>query len=820
MRRRAFSLLELSVVLVIVGLVAGVALSFKQSAGGADCLEVTKGQLETINIAVKRYISTNDRLPLPALRTVGVEDPQYGREANIAALNKDASGQVAYGALPFQVLGLAPSYASDCWGNKFTYAATISLTETDPIYGTKFNIPIPNEIFGAITLKTSASTTVSTTAAYAVVSHGLNATGAVKANYAGNNAKWCSLGSGIESENCETSNAVIMAAPFNDGKDAGSALFDDVVTFSGKPERSVNGVCGTSAGGTCNPGIRDNDNGLTACNTTRTWDCNGAHGGTNALGCSKANPICVGCSPQSLSWGGGCVGDFPAAGHGATTPSVTNNNTSFTGDATAVCDNGTFTADGPCTPLPPIVNGACDNAVALGCSGGSPINDNGLTNCGTTRNWVCAGSNGGTNSGTCSKANGTCSSCAANVLTWGGGCSGDFPATANGATTPGVANNNSLYTGSATANCTNGTFSTPSGPCTPLVAEDGACDTGTGGACAAGVNTGEFDDNQTACGKTHTWTCEGRNGGASVNCSKVNEPCMCWTSGSTVPYGWNILGTTPDATTFTHDGISQSCTATFGPAAVANYPNNNNTTMECIVPNCDRPGKCKEDTTDYKKNPGPGVVSKVFGKCACAARNENWGSGCTGDTPAIADGTSILVNNTANGHSGSVTMSCSGGVLTQNGATCSVSGGVQCYAVKPNGTYPTIAVGTCNNSCDGSNQCSCDVSASYALDTRPSTLGGYCADYLTFSPRSVTGTCGAPPSCKGGSLYCNGAFDPNSAMFRAARFPGDVAPANCNGSTYRTTLGSPASWYTCCPYDPSYTGPPGASCYSTVPDKC
>ena len=116
MRRRAFSLLELSVVLVIVGLVAGVALSFKQSAV-QDCVETSKTQLETINAAVKRFAAKNDRLPLPAVRTAGVEDVNFGREAPLGELDVEGAGKVVFGAVPFQALELAPSYSADCWGN-------------------------------------------------------------------------------------------------------------------------------------------------------------------------------------------------------------------------------------------------------------------------------------------------------------------------------------------------------------------------------------------------------------------------------------------------------------------------------------------------------------------------------------------------------------------------------------------------------------------------------------------------------------------------------------------------------------------------------
>lgn len=175
-RRRAFSLLELSVVIIVIGVIAGVALGLKQS-GAEDCVGATKEQLTQVDAALRGYVTKHDRFPRPAIRTAGVEDTQYGREASAASL--DSNGGVLFGALPFQALELPPSYAGDCWGNKFTYAVTEDLTDS-----VKFNATLPGPVFeGKITIKSSPTSTVSTTMAYAIISHGLNASGAVKVNY-------------------------------------------------------------------------------------------------------------------------------------------------------------------------------------------------------------------------------------------------------------------------------------------------------------------------------------------------------------------------------------------------------------------------------------------------------------------------------------------------------------------------------------------------------------------------------------------------------------------------------------------------------------
>ncbi|MCB2050564.1 MAG: hypothetical protein KDE63_03955 [Novosphingobium sp.] len=53
----------------------------------------------------------------------------------------------------------------------------------------------------------------------------------------------------------------------------------------------LDGECGSN-GGTCTAGTISNDNGASACGTTRTWKCLGENGGSTA-NCSKANAACA-----------------------------------------------------------------------------------------------------------------------------------------------------------------------------------------------------------------------------------------------------------------------------------------------------------------------------------------------------------------------------------------------------------------------------------------------------------------------------------------------------------------------------------------------
>ncbi|MFN9003244.1 MAG: RCC1 domain-containing protein, partial [Alphaproteobacteria bacterium] len=81
----------------------------------------------------------------------------------------------------------------------------------------------------------------------------------------------------------------------------------------------VNGVCSASVGGACTAGTVADDNGQTACGTTRIWSCNGSGGGTNAS-CSLTNGACPPVAGNAHACGFNWFGGF---GNGTTTSSAT-----------------------------------------------------------------------------------------------------------------------------------------------------------------------------------------------------------------------------------------------------------------------------------------------------------------------------------------------------------------------------------------------------------------------------------------------------------------------------------------------------------------
>jgi prepilin-type N-terminal cleavage/methylation domain-containing protein len=315
-REKAFTLIELSVVLLLISLMVGFGIEAFQNNGSKNCYEATRLQERDIQTALESFARANNRLPLPAQKNIGINHPQFGREVtdtSLIVLVPGGTPTVYLGALPFSTLGLNSSYAADCWGNKFTYLVTRKLTDQT----TYMN----NDNTGTIRVMTgtvSVPTTLTDRAAYAVISHGQDALGASARNYSGA-PKDCAAAPAnrIDRENCDDADAIVYSAPFNDGSGAVN-FFDDLVIYAGKT-------------------------GYTGCNgATLSWD-----------NCSAA------------------IGDM---GHAAVT-NVVNTVGGYLGSATAACINGTLSLSNQSCCADANNDAACDVPSCLAdgiSSGGNP----------------------------------------------------------------------------------------------------------------------------------------------------------------------------------------------------------------------------------------------------------------------------------------------------------------------------------------------------------------------------------------------------------------------------------------------------------------
>lgn len=109
--------MEMSLVLVIVGLVLVVLLPLLLGLTKEKRVESTKARLQQIEVALLGFLHSQGRLPCPDTDGDGLEENPF-------------SGP---GAVPYATLGLAQRAARDDYGLSFHYDVAEGLTSTDPV---------------------------------------------------------------------------------------------------------------------------------------------------------------------------------------------------------------------------------------------------------------------------------------------------------------------------------------------------------------------------------------------------------------------------------------------------------------------------------------------------------------------------------------------------------------------------------------------------------------------------------------------------------------------------------------------------------------
>ncbi|MFN7038155.1 MAG: hypothetical protein ACK4OM_01100 [Alphaproteobacteria bacterium] len=136
----AFTLVELSIVLVIISIITGSLLSIYTDKSEADKIRETEIILDKIEQALSNYLSEYGSLPCPGDASLAISNPKFG----VATRNVTymyfcdgtqpnwywdwTFGHIDYGTVPTKELQIPDELAFDAWGRRITYGVVEDCT--------------------------------------------------------------------------------------------------------------------------------------------------------------------------------------------------------------------------------------------------------------------------------------------------------------------------------------------------------------------------------------------------------------------------------------------------------------------------------------------------------------------------------------------------------------------------------------------------------------------------------------------------------------------------------------------------------------------
>lgn len=174
-RAKAFSLTELSVIIVVASIIAAGVLSVSGGKVGNNKIKVTNDHIDEIYKALGSYVLANKRMPCPAsITAVKSSDSNYGVEGTAAGTCTAGSGvylgvdtNLVFGMVPVKTLGLKSSIAEDGFGNKIAYFVDKSFTSNSTFTSASGSITIQKYTGGSLS-------TVAASQMFVLVSYGAN----------------------------------------------------------------------------------------------------------------------------------------------------------------------------------------------------------------------------------------------------------------------------------------------------------------------------------------------------------------------------------------------------------------------------------------------------------------------------------------------------------------------------------------------------------------------------------------------------------------------------------------------------------------------
>jgi prepilin-type N-terminal cleavage/methylation domain-containing protein len=230
-----FTLIELSVVITIIALVLGVALTGITTILESKRGTTTRDKLVVIDEVLQAYLEANQFLPCPApLSTVASNEAEFGRSQTTAGVCASVTGTpgaqgvfepagsgVVIGMVPVKTLGISETYAYDAWNQRLVYAVTRQHAEGGAYQANDGEV-IMRDTVGNRFIDLAGPFRGG--ASYAVLSHGKNRMGGYGLRTGAPGA--CDIAS-PEQENCDFQNGT----PNADFRDMSYSESDDALNY-------------------------------------------------------------------------------------------------------------------------------------------------------------------------------------------------------------------------------------------------------------------------------------------------------------------------------------------------------------------------------------------------------------------------------------------------------------------------------------------------------------------------------------------------------------------------------------------------------------
>jgi len=128
-----FSLVEMAIVLLIIGLAAGMIITVSGSMLDAQKRQTVRTQLDTLDTALANFVAKNKRLPCPADGAIASGQVNAGVERPFPATGVCDPASVTRGVVPWVTLGVSESDAADQWYGRITYRVDPALAQIAPL---------------------------------------------------------------------------------------------------------------------------------------------------------------------------------------------------------------------------------------------------------------------------------------------------------------------------------------------------------------------------------------------------------------------------------------------------------------------------------------------------------------------------------------------------------------------------------------------------------------------------------------------------------------------------------------------------------------